>query len=192
MEDPASACRSPRRLWRIFPRPPRTSCFLIPSPSCGQVFAMRSQSAGYLVVTASDLGEAVDRLTEMPPDLLITRPFVNSMPGRTAADYLRSKQPGLPILIVAGFMDDDRIRVQNAVEEFYTFPNPFSRGELVAKVRDVLDAVRKNVAHIVVQVYARGDNVADSWPLSLPYLSTSASGVPEHMCERSRHRLPRQ
>jgi DNA-binding response OmpR family regulator len=101
------------------------------------------ESAGYLVVTASDLGEAVDRLTEMRPDLLITRPFINSMPGRTAADYLRSKQNGLPILIVAGFMDDDRVRVQNDIEAFYTFPKPYSRDELVAKVRDVLDVVRR-------------------------------------------------
>src|SRR5580700_3444665 len=97
------------------------------------------ESANYLVETASDLGEAVDRLTEMRPDLLITRPFINSMPGRTAADYLRSKQNGLPILIVAGFMDDDRIRVQDDVEGFFTFPKPFSRDELLVKVRDVLD-----------------------------------------------------
>jgi DNA-binding response OmpR family regulator len=101
------------------------------------------EDAGYLVVTASDLGEAVDRLAEMRPDLLITRPFINSMPGRTAAEYLRGKQNGLPILIVAGFMDDDRVRVQNEVETFYTFPKPYSREELVAKVRDVLVAVRR-------------------------------------------------
>ncbi len=101
------------------------------------------ESAGFLVVTAGDLGEAVDRLIEMRPDLLITRPFINSMPGRTAADYLRSKRHGLPVLIVAGFLDDDRIKVQTEIEEFHTFPKAFSRDELVAKVREVLDAVRK-------------------------------------------------
>jgi DNA-binding response OmpR family regulator len=101
------------------------------------------ESAGYLVVTAGDLGEAVDRVAEMRPDLLIIRPYINSMPGRTAADYLRTKRPGLPVLIVAGFMDDDRIRVQNAVEEFHTFPKPFGRDELVAEVREVLAVVRK-------------------------------------------------
>jgi DNA-binding response OmpR family regulator len=101
------------------------------------------KSAGYLVATASDLGEAVERLAEMRPDLLITRPFINSMPGRTAAEYLRSKQNGLPILIVAGFMDDDRVRVQTDVDALYTFPEPYSRDELIAKVRNVLDSVRK-------------------------------------------------
>ena len=101
-------------------------------------------SAGYLVVTAGDLGEAVDRLAEMRPDLLITRPYINSMPGRLAADYLRSKHHGLPVLIVAGFFDDDRINVENAIEEFYTFPKPYSRDELLAKLRNVLDIIRKN------------------------------------------------
>jgi|SRR5580704_167863 DNA-binding response OmpR family regulator len=101
------------------------------------------ENAGYLVETASDLGEAVDRLALMRPDLLITRPYINSMPGRMAADYLRSKRNGLPVLIVAGFMDDDRSEIQNAVEEFYTFPKPFTRDELVAKVKDVLESVRK-------------------------------------------------
>jgi len=103
------------------------------------------EAGGYLVVTTGDLGEAVDRLAEMQPDLLITRPYINSMPGRLAADYLRNKHHGLPVLIVAGFLDDDRVNVQNAIEEFYTFPTPYSRDELLAKVRDVLDSIRKKV-----------------------------------------------
>ena len=76
-----------------------------------------------------------------PPDLLITRPYINNMPGRIAADYLRTKQNGLPVLLVAGFIDDDRVDVQKAVEEFHTFPKPFRREELVAKVKDVLDLI---------------------------------------------------
>src|SRR5580704_11941327 len=75
------------------------------------------QNAGYLVMKAADLGAAVDRLSEARPDLLITRPYINSMPGKIAADYLRSRRPGLPVLIVAGFMDDDRLNVQNTVEQ---------------------------------------------------------------------------
>jgi DNA-binding response OmpR family regulator len=74
--------------------------------------------------------------------LLITRPYINSMPGEMAANYLRSKRPGLPVLIVGGFMDDDRVRVQNAIAEFHTFPKPFSREELLAELRDVLELVR--------------------------------------------------
>lgn len=99
-------------------------------------------NAGYLVITANDLGEAVDRLAELRPDLLIIRPYINSMPGWMAAEYLRTKCHGLPVLIVAGFMDDDRTDVRNAIEDFHTFPDPFTRAELVAKVRDVFHSLR--------------------------------------------------
>jgi DNA-binding NtrC family response regulator len=100
------------------------------------------ESANYLVIATEDLAAAVDRLHEMRADLLISRPYINSMPGHFAAQYLRSKHPGLPVLIVAGFMDDDRIRDPNEIEEFYTFPKPFSRDELLAKVKDVLQIIR--------------------------------------------------
>jgi DNA-binding response OmpR family regulator len=100
-------------------------------------------AAGYLVTTAGDLGEAVDRVTEMRPDLLIVRPYINSMPGWMAAEYLRTRRHGLPVMVVSGFMDEDRIRVKSAVTDIHTFPNPFSSEELLAKVKDVLEAVRK-------------------------------------------------
>jgi DNA-binding response OmpR family regulator len=100
------------------------------------------QHAGLLVVTASDLGEAVDRIKEMPPDLLIVRPYISSMSGAEAAEYLRTKRPGLTVLIVAGFLDDERIRTQDAVENFHVFPKPYTADELVGKVREVLASLR--------------------------------------------------
>jgi DNA-binding response OmpR family regulator len=96
------------------------------------------QPEGYLVITASDLGAAVDRLNEVEPDLLIVRPYINSMSGHLAADYLRTKDPGLPVLVVAGLIDDDRVNVENAIRHFYAFPRSFERGELLAEVKTVL------------------------------------------------------
>jgi DNA-binding NtrC family response regulator len=103
------------------------------------------QDAGYLVMKAADLGAAVDRLSEARPDVLITRPYINSMPGRIAADYLRSRRPGLPVLIVAGYMDEDRLNIQNTIEQFYTFPKPFSREDLLSKVKDVLSHTQQKL-----------------------------------------------
>ena len=100
-------------------------------------------SAGYQVVTASEIGAAVDRIRETRPALLITRPYINSMSGQTAADYLRTKQPGLQILIVSGFMEDDRVRDRNEIEDFHIFPKPFGRDELLKKVNEVLLEIRK-------------------------------------------------
>ncbi len=121
-----------------------TILLLVSDPLMRDVLRDALDGAGYLVVVASDLGEAVDRLREIRPHLLITRPFISSMPGQTAADYLRTKRPGLPVLIVAGYMEDDRVRDQTAIEEFQIFPDPFSRHDLLAKVRDVLHYLHKS------------------------------------------------
>jgi CheY-like chemotaxis protein len=115
-----------------------TLLLLVSDPLMREVIRDALAEAGYLVVTAGDLGSAVDRLKEMRPDLLITRTYINSMPGRTAADYLRTKSPGLPVLVVAGYMEDDRVRTQNTIEDFEVFPPPFSRKDLLGKVKEVL------------------------------------------------------
>ncbi len=99
------------------------------------------QSPGHWILEAGDLGVAIDRLKEGHPDLLIIRPYISGMPGRTAANYLRSRQHGLPVLIVGGFVEDERLIDQSAIEEFFTFPQAFSRSALLAKVKDVLTQV---------------------------------------------------
>ena len=96
------------------------------------------ERAGYLVVSASDVGSAVDRVKELRPDLLIIRPYVESMPGHMAVQHLRTRAPGLPVLMLSGFMDDQRIRDQHELREFYVFPKPYSRDEILANVKEVL------------------------------------------------------
>jgi DNA-binding NarL/FixJ family response regulator len=89
-------------------------------------------------VATSDLGEAVDRVKRMRPDLPIVRPYINSMPGPAAARYLRSLCPGLPVLIVDGLVDDAGIQARNAAHSFYIFPKPFGPDRLLDKVREIL------------------------------------------------------
>src|SRR5580700_8681096 len=84
------------------------------------------ERAGHLVVATQNLGEAVDRLNRMQPDLLVVRPYISTMSGYMAAQYLRSLRPGLAVLMVDGFVDDERIHVQSAVHNFHIFPKPFA------------------------------------------------------------------
>jgi DNA-binding response OmpR family regulator len=104
------------------------------------------ERAGYLVIDAGDVGAAVDRLKEMRPDLLLIRPYISSMPGHMAAQYLRTRCPGLPVLMVGGFLDDDRVRVEVAIDDFQIFPKPYSADELLSKVRDVLRIIHQKRA----------------------------------------------
>jgi DNA-binding NtrC family response regulator len=122
---------------------PATILLLISGAQMRSILHETLDHAGYLVVTANDIGAAVDRLKEMRPDLLIIRPYISTMPGPEAAHYLRTFRPGLPVLIVAGFMDDERIRVQSAIEHYHVFPKPFAASELLDKVKEVLGGVAR-------------------------------------------------
>lgn len=124
--------------------PPEATILLLDSDSVMRAALQDTlRDAGYLVLAADDLGSAVDRLDEVSPDLLIIRPYINSMPGHMAATYLRTKAPGLAVLIVGGFMEEPRVNVPNVIAEYYTFPKPFSRQELLTKVSDVVNIVRR-------------------------------------------------
>jgi DNA-binding response OmpR family regulator len=99
------------------------------------------QRAGYLIMDAGDLGVAVDRVKMSRPDLLVVRPYISSMSGAAAAKYLRTRCPGLAVLMVDGFMKDDRLRVQSEVHDMHLFPKPFAPEELLDKVREVFRAM---------------------------------------------------
>lgn len=101
------------------------------------------ECAGYLVVSADNLGTAVDRLAEGPVDLLITHPYIAEIPGREAALYLRTKVPGIPVLMVAGLLEDDRFRNWNDIDRLEIFPRPFTAAQLIQKVGTVLKTVQR-------------------------------------------------
>ena len=115
-----------------------TILLLVSDPLVRSVLQETLEHAGYTVVTAGDLGNAVDRLKEMTPDLLITRTYVEGMTGHDAATYLRTKSNGLRVLMVGGLLDDQRLKHRTSLEGFDVFPKPYSPRELLQKVKDVL------------------------------------------------------
>jgi two-component system response regulator VanR len=84
------------------------------------------ENAGYSVFPAGDLGQAVDSLKKATPDLLIVRYYIEDIPGYDAATFLRTKLPGLRVLMVSGMIDDDRVLNRMALEGFEVFPKPAS------------------------------------------------------------------
>jgi DNA-binding response OmpR family regulator len=94
-------------------------------------------SQGYFVEAKGDIGAVVDTLREYTPDLLIIRPYIDSMPGHQAIQYLRTKAPGLRVLMVGGLMDDPGLDYQ--IENIHVFPKPFPPEQLLHAVREVLN-----------------------------------------------------
>lgn len=115
-----------------------TILLLVSDPLVRTVMEETLGRAGYTVIAVGDLGGAVARLTEVTPDLLITRTYVQGMTGHDAAKYLRTKVPGMKVLLVGGLMDDDRLHYREAVAGFSVFPKPYTAQDLLHKVHEVL------------------------------------------------------
>ena len=111
---------------------------LISDPGMRTVVGDSLSSHGYLVRTAGDIGTAVDRLKESTPDLLIIRPYINSMPGHEAVKFLRTKSPGLRVLMVGGLIDDTRISYTDVIQNIHVFPKPFTHAQLHSAVEEAL------------------------------------------------------
>jgi two-component system, cell cycle sensor histidine kinase and response regulator CckA len=96
---------------------------------------------GYAVVTAASGAEAL-RLFEQggPIDVLVTDIVMPGLSGRDLAMELRSRAPGLRIVLMSGFAEDagalDELLAGGAV----FVEKPFTSRTLVTEVRSVLDA----------------------------------------------------
>ena len=119
-----------------------TILLLVSDPIIRSVLKEILEREGYMVLATGDLGQAVDRLRECTPDLLITRTYIQSMPGHDAAIYLRSKCLGMKVLIVGGLLDDDRLQNREALQGFEVFPTPYSASVLLQKIREVISKSR--------------------------------------------------
>jgi DNA-binding response OmpR family regulator len=119
-----------------------TILLLVSDPLVRSVLEETLEHEGYTVRASGDLGQAVDRLKESVPDLLITRTYIQGMPGHEAAQYLLTKRPKMKVLMVGGLLDDKRLRYRAELEGFDVFPKPYSAAELLQKIREVLSKPR--------------------------------------------------
>ena len=119
-----------------------TILLLVSDPVVRSVLKETLEHEGYTVLAAGDLGQAVDRLKECTPDLLITRTYVDGLPGHDAAMYLRTKCLTTRILILGGLLDDERLQSREALQGFDVFPKPYAPGILIQEVKDLLSKPR--------------------------------------------------
>jgi two-component system cell cycle sensor histidine kinase/response regulator CckA len=107
-------------------------------------------SAGYLVLEAEDGARALvtSEQHNAPIDLLLTDMVMPGMSGRELAERVRAARPGIPVLYVTGYTDDER--VQHGVTEPWAslLSKPVSPADVTERVRNVLDAAR----HVVTPV----------------------------------------
>lgn len=119
-----------------------TILLLVSDPVVRSVLQETLEGEGYMVQAAGGIGQAVDRLKESAPDLLITRTYVESLTGHDAAVYLRTKCQNMRVLILGGLLDDERLQFREAMQGFEVFPRPYTAAALLQEVKDVLSKPR--------------------------------------------------
>jgi len=103
-------------------------------PAVRQLILLALGRAGYTVHEARNGQEALELFEKYGDsiDLLITDMRMPYMGGAELIRQLRSRQPTLKLLSISGYTGDTEFG-----EDFLA--KPFSRDELLAKVREVLD-----------------------------------------------------
>jgi CheY-like chemotaxis protein len=105
-------------------------------PAVRQLFALALTRAGYRVYEARNGQEALKVFDEHGDriDLLLTDMRMPYMGGAELAQHLRARRQGLKLICISGY--------PGTVNEELTrdfLAKPFSRDDLLAKVREVLD-----------------------------------------------------
>jgi len=120
---------------------------LASEPVVRQVLKEALEKAGYVVMATGSLGTAVDMLADCKAGLLVIPPYIDNLAGHEAAKYLRARNPHMGVLMVAGLLDDDRIRYRAKLEGFGIFPPPFTAAQLLHSVEDAMKAAQARAAH---------------------------------------------
>ena len=119
-----------------------TILLLVSDPIVRSTLKETLEHEGFTVVAAGDVGQAVDRIRECPPDLLITRTYIEGLSGHDAAMYLRTKCLKMKVLILGGLLDDERLQSREALQGFEVFPRPYAPAKLIQEVKDILSKPR--------------------------------------------------
>lgn len=96
----------------------------------------------YIVLEAGSAEEAmtVTLLHGAPIDVLLTDVMLPDRSGRQVAEQLRELAPGIKILYISGFTDDESVRTGQFPPGSRFLQKPFTLGTLVGAVRAVLES----------------------------------------------------
>jgi signal transduction histidine kinase len=130
---PAEALLSPRGAETIL---------IVEDEGAVRRMAARALAAqGYAILEAENGAEALDVLArgEGPIDLVLTDVVMPMVNGRELGERLAVERPGLRVLFMSGYADDDIVRRGLLPPGSPFLQKPFMPGDLSRKVREVLD-----------------------------------------------------
>lgn len=100
------------------------------------------RDSGYTVESVGNGAEALERVHQQPPDLLLLDYAMPGMNGLDVATALRHRFPDLPILFMSGFADTKALEA--ALPTIRLLRKPFGNDELNKAVRRALNKAEKD------------------------------------------------
>ena len=121
-----------------FARP--ANVMLVEDEDAVRVFAARAlKSKGYRVFESRTGEQALDILCDQDQiDLVVTDMMMPGMDGGILARLIRVERPEIKILLISGYSEEVARGDIVDVDDFHFLTKPFSLGQLVAKVKEVL------------------------------------------------------
>ena len=150
--------------------------------SCRRLLTALLQNDGYEVLATSSAQEALERLQDRRPDLILTDGMMPKISGFELAARLKadSRYANLPIIVVTALDDrETRLRALEAgVDDF--LGKPIDRAELRVRVRNILrlkdygDRIQRNNEILETTVRQRTAQLHDSYLQTIDVLLRAA------------------
>jgi PAS domain S-box-containing protein len=125
------------------PEPKRETILVVDDePGIRALVAKILRREGYVVLEAGSANEAmtVTLIHGAPVHLLLTDVMLPDRSGREVAEQLHAAVPGIKVLYISGFTDDESVRTGNFPPGSRFLQKPFTLGALVGTVREALDS----------------------------------------------------
>jgi len=100
--------------------------------------------AGYKVYEGCDGMDALETLKGLPEpvDLLISDVMMPRMNGPELVQHFNRLQPGTPVLLMSGYMDEDTVR-RSFSEPDAVLAKPFTADALFGRVKDLIGSAKR-------------------------------------------------
>lgn len=98
--------------------------------------------SGYKVSTAEDAAAARELLEKMkaPPDLILSDVVMPHVSGPKLAAEIAARYPGVRVLFMSGYADDDVVMQGIAAQSLHLIAKPFTAKQLLTAIRERLDS----------------------------------------------------
>lgn len=118
--------------------PPKRILIFDDEPAILELLESYLRSLGFEPLATSRWTQAIDLITHNPPDLILLDLQMPTVQGDTVLEFIRQQGHTLPVIVVSGYLNDQKIESLRRLGVTDFVPKPFQINALGALVRKTL------------------------------------------------------